>query len=82
MARRRYQNGCIRKRGKRNPVWELLWWEDFIREDGSLGRRLASKTLGPVRDFISDLEAERRNRCGRVQRDGLGHGPTLFLLPG
>jgi integrase len=51
MARRRYQNGCIRKRGKRNPVWELLWWEDFIKEDGSLGRRLASKTLGPVRDL-------------------------------
>jgi len=51
MARRRYQNGCIRKRGKRNPVWELLWWEDFLKEDGSLGRRLASKTLGPVRDL-------------------------------
>lgn len=49
MARRRYQNGCIRKRGKRNPVWELLWWEDYIKEDGSLERRLASKTLGPVR---------------------------------
>src|SRR5229473_3170546 len=51
MARRRYQNGCIRKRGKRNPVWELLWWEDFIKDDGSPGRRLASKTLGPVRDL-------------------------------
>src|SRR5437870_6035955 len=51
MARRRYQNGCIRKRGKRNPVWELLWWEDFIKDDGSLGRRLASRTLGPVRDL-------------------------------
>ncbi len=51
MARRRYQNGCIRKRGKRNPVWELLWWEDFIKEDGSVGRRLASKTLGAVRDL-------------------------------
>src|SRR5438132_2602652 len=51
MARRRYQNGCIRKRGKRNPVWELLWWEDFIKEDGNVGRRLASKTLGAVRDL-------------------------------
>jgi integrase len=51
MARRRYQNGCIRKRGKRNPVWELLWWEDFLKEDGSFGRSLVSKTLGPVRDL-------------------------------
>jgi len=30
MARRRYQKGNIRKRGKRNPVWELQWWADCI----------------------------------------------------
>ena len=51
MARRRYQNGSIRRRGVRNPVWELLWREDFIKEGGSLGRRLAFKVLGPVRDL-------------------------------
>jgi integrase len=51
MARRRYQNGHIRKRGKRNPVWELLWREDFIQEDGTIGRRLMSKVLGPVREL-------------------------------
>lgn len=51
MARRRYQNGHIRKRGKRNPVWELLWREDFIQDDGTIGRRLLSKVLGPVREL-------------------------------
>jgi integrase len=51
MARRRYQNGHIRKRGKRNPVWELLWREDFIQGDGTIGRRLLSKVLGPVREL-------------------------------
>ena len=39
MARRRYQKGSIRKRGKRDPVWELQWWEDFIDENGSIARR-------------------------------------------
>jgi hypothetical protein len=33
MAPRRYQKGHIRKRGKRNPVWELQWWDDYIREN-------------------------------------------------
>jgi hypothetical protein len=51
MARRRYQNGHIRKRGKRNPVWELLWREDFIEENGTIGRRLLSKVLGAVREL-------------------------------
>src|SRR5271165_6437909 len=35
MARRRYQKGSIRKRGKRHPVWELQWWTDTIGEDGT-----------------------------------------------
>jgi integrase len=46
MARRRYQRGTIRKRGNRIPIWELSWWEDYIKPDGSIGRRRASKILG------------------------------------
>jgi integrase len=48
MARRRYQKGSLRKRGKRTPVWELQWWEDYIRNDGSIGRRRESLILGSV----------------------------------
>lgn len=51
MARRRYQKGSIRKRGKRNPVWELQWWEDYIREEGSIGRRRESAILGYVAEM-------------------------------
>ena len=51
MARRRYQKGSIRKRGKRNQVWELQWWEDYIKEDGSIARRRQSATLGPVSEM-------------------------------
>jgi hypothetical protein len=49
MARRRYQKGSIRKRGKRNPVCELQWWEDFVRPDGTLGRKRESAILPPSR---------------------------------
>jgi hypothetical protein len=51
LARRRYQKGSIRKRGTRNPVWELQWWTDEIRADGSLGRKRESKVLG----FLSSM---------------------------
>jgi integrase len=48
MARRRYQKGSIRKRGKRNPVWELQWWTDCINTDGTIGRNRESVILGSV----------------------------------
>jgi integrase len=51
MARRRYQKGSIRKRGRRGPVWELLWREDVLGQDGRLHRRLCCKILGLVREL-------------------------------
>jgi len=51
MARRRYQKGNVRKRGKRNPVWELQWWEDYLKDDGTIGRRRESCTLGTVSEM-------------------------------
>src|SRR6476620_12175218 len=51
LARKRYQKGSIRKRGTRNPVWELQWWADEIRPDGSLGRKRESSILG----FVSSM---------------------------
>ena len=51
MARRRYQKGSIRKRGKRNPIWELQWWEDYILPDGTIGRRRESIILGSVSEL-------------------------------
>lgn len=51
MARRRYQKGSIRKRGTRNPVWELQWWADYIEPDGSIGRRRESMILGEASEI-------------------------------
>ncbi len=51
MARRRYQRGTVRKRGKRQPVWELQWREDCITLEGKIGRRWRSCQLGPVAEM-------------------------------
>ena len=51
MARRRFQRGTLRKRGKRNPVWELQWREDYIKPDGSIGRRLVTRIIGTCADM-------------------------------
>lgn len=51
MARRRYQKGNIRRRGNRNPVWELQWWEDYLNPDGTIGRRRQSAILGNVSEM-------------------------------
>jgi integrase len=58
MARRRYQKGSIRKRGARNPVWELQWWADYLKSDGSIGRMRESKILGSVAD-LSKRQAQK-----------------------
>jgi len=51
MARRRYQGGTLRKRGQRSPYWELQWREDFIKPDGTIGRRLVAWKIGAVADL-------------------------------
>src|SRR5271155_1779630 len=59
VARRRDQKGNIRKRGKREPGWELQWWTDCINADGSIGRKRESRILGPVAEF--GLRQARKN---------------------
>src|SRR5207245_10852475 len=51
IARRRYQKGNVRKRGKRNPVWELQRWEDYLQDDGTIGRRRESCILATVSEI-------------------------------
>ena len=50
MARRRFQTGSIRKRGKRHPIWEIQWWADYLTTDGKVERERESMILGNVAD--------------------------------
>jgi integrase len=60
VARSRYQEGFIRERGKRNPVWVGCYREDVIGDDGLRHRRQRSVVLGRVRDF------GKREACRRL----------------
>ncbi len=60
MARRRFQSGCLFKRGKRRKVWVARWREDVLREDGSVGRMLRSVVLGAVADLPTRADAQTR----------------------
>jgi integrase len=60
VARRRYQTGCVFKRGKRRKVWVARWREDVLREDGKVGRILRSVVLGSVADLPTRKDAQVR----------------------
>jgi integrase len=60
VARRRFQSGCLFKRGKRRKVWVARWREDVLRDDGSVGRILRSVVLGTVADLPTRAEAQGR----------------------
>ncbi len=58
MARRRYQAGCLFKRGKRNKVWVARWRESVIQVDGSRGRAQRSAVLGLVSEIPTRRQAQ------------------------
>src|ERR1035441_2855684 len=75
MARRRFQKGRIRKRGKRNPVWELQWWADYINPDGTLGRSRESTILG----YVSELTRRQAQKLAAEHLRPLNLGKVTPL---
>src|SRR5260221_4026164 len=57
VARRRYQSGCLFKRGKRRKVWVARWREDVLLESGQLGRLHKSVVLGTVAELPTKRHA-------------------------
>jgi Phage integrase, N-terminal SAM-like domain len=59
MARRRYQRGHLRLRGKRAKVWVAMWREDVIAPDGTTRRIRKSEVLGTLKEYKTRRLAER-----------------------
>jgi integrase len=57
MARRRFQQGSLFKRGKRQKVWVARWWEEVINPDGTIGRRRCAEVLGSAVELPSRSRA-------------------------
>ncbi len=65
MARKRHQQGTLRKRGKREPQWEVQFWADYITPEGTLARKQKIIALGPVSDLT---KKQARNRADEILR--------------
>ena len=59
LARRRYQRGTLRLRGKREKVWVAMWREDVLLTDGSTHRVRKSEVLGTLKEYKTKRLAER-----------------------
>ena len=82
MARRRFQTGCLFKRGKRRKVWVARWREDVLLESGRVGRVRRSVVLGPVADLPTKRDAQvRLDEHLRPLNQGTGR-PEAFIAFG
>jgi integrase len=60
MARKRFQAGHVRLRGKRDPYWEGFYREDVLLRDGRVVRKQCTKNLGRQADIPTKRLAQRR----------------------
>jgi hypothetical protein len=60
MARKRFQAGHVRLRGKRDPYWEGFYREDVLLPDGRVVRKQRTKNLGRQADIPTKRLAQRR----------------------
>ena len=58
--RRRFQVGCLFKRGKRRKVW-VARFRQWVAEGGQIKRMQRSKIIGPVAEMTKS-QAERELR--------------------
>jgi hypothetical protein len=59
MARRRYQRGQLKLRGKKRKVWVARWREDVIRPDGTTERIRKCEVIGTLKEYQTRHLAER-----------------------
>jgi len=59
LARRRYQQGSLCLRGKRNRVWVGRWREDELLSDGALRRINRKEIIGTLQEYPTKRLAQR-----------------------
>ena len=67
MARRRFQQGSLFVRGKRQHGWVARCWEDVIQPDGALGRIRKAEVIGT----LAELPTKRMARQVLTERLGM-----------
>jgi integrase len=70
MARKRHQQGTLRKRGKREPHWEVQFWADYLTPEGKLARKQVIVALGPVSEVPRKQARTRADEIVRPYNSG------------
>ncbi|HXU19852.1 MAG TPA: site-specific integrase [Verrucomicrobiae bacterium] len=78
MARRRFQTGWIRVRGKNRPVFEGRWREDVIQPDGTIRRVPRSMVLGTVSELKTKRNAQRLLEPILARINSFDYRPSKF----
>ena len=82
MARRRFQTGCLFKRGKRRKVWIGRWRENVLLEDGKVRQLRRSVVLATVAELPKRGDAQMRlEEHLRPINQGTGR-PEAFIALG
>jgi integrase len=75
MARRRYQHGHLRLRGKREKVWVAMWREDIVLADGTVKRVRKSDVLGSITEYKTRRLAQRALQQRLAEVNSLTYQP-------
>jgi len=75
MARKRFQRGMLRLRGKREKVWSALWREDVLLPDGSRRRIRKQEVLGTQKEYKTRRLAERALEQRLAEVNSLAYKP-------
>jgi integrase len=75
LARRRYQRGHLRLRGKKEKVWVAKWREDVLLADGSVHRVQKSEVLGTLKEYKTRRLAERALEQRLAEVNSLNYQP-------
>jgi integrase len=82
VARRRFQSGCLFKRGKRRKLWVARWRENVLLDDGKVKPLRRSVVIGTVADLPKKGDAQMRlDEYLRPINQGTGR-PEAFIAFG
>jgi integrase len=73
MARRRYQKGSIRLRGRQ---WTLRWREDVVLADGTVKREQRTTLLGTLAEILTKSMAKREAEAFLARVNRLDYRPV------
>ena len=79
MARKRFQSGYIRVRGKHSPSWEGFYREDILLPDGRIVRKRRRRCLASLAELPTKTLAKRKLAEIVAELNDVDHKPRAVV---